>query len=201
MSLIKTDSGQNQAARLLSNIFHPFLVSVLTLVLVIYLDGSLLQDAIKWTALGFGIVILPLSIHLIVNVRRGQYTDWSISIREQRHTIYALAGVCFVILVITFLLAGAPEIALACIYATLPTVGIAAVINRVFTKISLHAIAVAGCAAALFWVSAPLGLLLAAGGVGVSWSRMQLKHHTLLQILLGWAVAVGSVFIVFNLAL
>lgn len=197
----KVEAGQDQLARLLSNVFHPFLVSLITLILVIYLDGTTLLDAIKWAVIGFGIVILPLTIYLIVNVRHGRYSDWSISIREQRSTIYILAGVCFVILVLTFIWAGAPAIALACLYAALPTVAIAAVINRLVTKISLHAVAVAGCAAALFWVSPPLGLLLALAGIAVSWARMRLKHHTLAQILLGWGAAAGSVFVVFSVYL
>lgn len=195
------EAGQDQLARLLSNVFHPFLVSLITLILVIYLDGAALLDAIKWTVIGFGIVIVPLTLYLVFNVRRGHYSDWSISIREQRHNIYILAGVCFVILVLTFIWAGAPAIALACLYAALPTVAMAAVINRLVTKISLHAVAMAGCAAALFWVSPPLGLLLALAGIAVSWARMRLKHHTLAQILLGWGAAAGSVFVVFGVYL
>lgn len=167
--------------------------------MVIYLDGAMLLDAIKWTVIGFSIVILPLTIYLAINVRRGRYSDWSISIREQRYNIYILAGVCFVILVLTFIWASAPAIALACLYAALSTVVIAALINRLVTKISLHAVAMAGCAAALFWVSPPLGLLLVLAGIAVSWARMHLKHHTLGQILLGWGVTAGSVFVVFSL--
>lgn len=194
-------SSQDRLARLVSNVFHPFLVSVVTLVLAIYLDGATLWEAIKWTAVGFGIVIVPLTLFLVVNVRRGHYSDWSISIREQRHSIYILAGVCFVILVLTFIWAGAPAIALACLYAALATVVIAAVINRTVTKISLHSVAMAGCAAALFWVSPPLGLFLALGALAVGWARMRLKHHTVAQVLLGWGVAAGSVLVVFSLYL
>ena len=194
-------SGRDRLARLLSNVFHPFLVSLVTLILVIYLDGTTLLDAIKWTAVSFGIVILPLTLYLIFNVRRGHYSDWSISIREQRHTIYLITAVCFIILVTVFIWTGAPSIALACLYAALPTTVLAGAINRLVTKISLHAVAMAGCAAALFWVSPPLGLLLALAGIAVSWARMRLKHHTLAQILLGWGVAAGSVFVVFSLYL
>lgn len=194
-------AGRNRLARLLSNLFHPFLVSVATLALVIYLDGATLLQAIQWTAVGFGIVILPLTLYLAINVRRGRYSDWSISIREQRYGIYAVAGICFVILVLTFVWAGAPAIALACLAAALATVLVAAVINRLVTKISLHSVAMAGCAAALFWVSPPLGLFLAAAALAVGWARMRLKHHTLTQILLGWGLAAGSVIVVFSLYL
>jgi membrane-associated phospholipid phosphatase len=182
-------------------VFHPFLVSLVTLVLVIYLDGSTLLAAVQWTAIGFAIVILPLTIYLVVNVRRGHYSDWSISMREQRHKIYFLAGICFVVLVLLFILAGAPAIALACLYAALPTVVIAAVINRLITKISLHAVAMAGCAAALFWVSPELGLFLTVAALAVAWARVQLRQHTIAQILLGWGAAAGSVIVVFSLYL
>jgi membrane-associated phospholipid phosphatase len=194
-------SRSERLARWLSTIFHPFPVSVVTLVLVLYLDGATWTEALLWTAVGFAIVIVPLTIFLGVNVQRGRYSDWSLSIREERQTIFILTGICFAILVLTFIWAGAPTIALACLYAALATVVMAAGINRLVTKISLHAIAVAGCAAALYWVAPPLGLLLAVAGIAVSWSRMALKHHTLAQIVLGWGVAVGSVVVVFTLYL
>ncbi|HID54388.1 MAG TPA: hypothetical protein EYP41_20415 [Anaerolineae bacterium] len=194
-------SGQDRLAQLVSSIFHPFLVSVVTLTLVIYLDGATLPEAVKWTAVGFGIVILPLTLYLVFNVRHGHYSDWSISIREQRHTIYLIAGVCFIILVTVFIWAGAPPIALACLYAALPVTILAGIANRLVTKVSLHAIAMAGCAAAVFWVSPPLGLFMGLAALVVGWARVQLKQHTIPQILLGWGIAAGSVVIVFNLYL
>ena len=194
-------SGRDRLAQLLSNVFHPFLVSLATLVLVIYLDGAPLLDAIKWTAVGFGIVILPVTLYLIFNVRRGHYSDWSISIREQRHTIYLITAVCFIILVTVFIWAGAPPVALACLYAALPTTILAGAVNRLVTKVSLHSVAMAGCAAALFWVSPPLGLFLAAAALAVGWARVQLKRHTIPQVLLGWGIAAGSVIVVFGLYL
>jgi membrane-associated phospholipid phosphatase len=194
-------TGRDQMARVLSAGFHPFVVSVFALVLAIYLDGATLAEALLWTVVSFGIVILPLSVFLLVNVRRGRYSDWSISVREQRHNIYALAAVCFLALVLTFIWAGAPAIALACLYAALITLLIAAAINRYLSKISLHSVAMAGSAAVLFLVSPPLGLLLAGATVAVGWARMQLRHHTLRQVLVGWGLAVGSVLLVFSLSL
>lgn len=202
MSFIKAESSKRQRfAEFVSNVFHPFMVSVVTLILVIYLDGTTWWDAVKWTAVGFGIVILPLALFLAVNVRRGRYSDWSISVREQRHTIYFLAGVCFVVLIQAFIWGGAPAIALACLYAALVTVVASALINRLATKISLHSVSMAGCTAALFWVSLPLGFAFALATLLVSWSRVYLNHHTLAQILIGWIVPAGSVAIVFRLYL
>lgn len=200
MSLIKTEQSNRQRfAEFVSNAFHPFAVSVVTLILVIYLDGSTWWDAIKWTAVGFGIVILPLTLFLAVNVRRGHYSDWSISIREQRHTIYFLAGVCFVVLIQVFIWGGAPAIALACLYAALVTVVVSAMINRFATKISLHSVSMAGCTAALSWVSLPLGIVFAVATLLVSWSRIYLNQHTFAQILIGWIVPASSVAIIFRL--
>jgi membrane-associated phospholipid phosphatase len=194
-------SGQDGLARLLSNLFHPFLVSAVTLPLVIYLDGAALLEALWWSAVGFVIVILPLTLYLAFNVRSGRYSDWSISIREQRHTIYLLAGVCFVIVTLTFHWGGAPAIALACLYAALLALVIAALINRFTTKISLHSISMAGCATAFFWFAPLLGLFAAVAAVAVGWARMRLRHHTLSQVIAAWALAAGSVLLVFGLYL
>lgn len=197
--LIKSNSMEiTRVARIVSNVFHPFTVALGTLVLVIYLDGAPLVTALKWTSIGFGIVILPLTIYLVLNVRSGQYSDWSISIREQRHKIYLLAAVCFMVLVVIFIMTDAPPIAIACLYAALPTIFIAALINRFVTKISLHAIAMAGCTAALFWVSWRWGIALGSAALLVAWSRVHLRQHTLLQVVIGSMAAAGSVMIVFT---
>lgn len=194
-------SGTVRLARLLSAVFHPFLLSLATLAWVIYLDEGSWGQAWLWTGLGLAIVVLPLSLFIFFNKRHGRYTDWDISIREQRANIYKLAGVCFVLLLFIFVWAGAPTIALACLFAALLAVLLAAMINQKVSKISLHAVAVAGCTAVLFSMSVPAALLVALIGLAVSWARLHLQQHTVTQILLGWGVATTAVVIVFELYL
>lgn len=194
-------SQRQRLARWLSRIFHPFLISIITLVLVIYLDGFSWMEAIKWTAVATTMVILPVTMYLVYRVKNGRYSDWNISVREQRYSIYTLAGACFVALTILFIQADAPPIALACIYAALLTITLAAGINRFLTKVSIHSAAMAGCATVIALLSPPIGFLMALTTVAVGWSRVQLNQHTVGQVMLGWSIAVVFMFSVFHLYL
>jgi hypothetical protein len=74
---------------------------------------------------------------------------------------------------------------------------VAFAINRRFTKLSLHTFGISGSAAILF-LSFPIWGLIAALFIPlVAWARIHLKHHTISQILIGFAVPVSSVFFIF----
>lgn len=201
MTSLKTTTHRLRLARWLSRLFHPFLISILTLILVIYLDGFSWVEAVQWTVVATALVILPVSIYLVYSVKNGRYSDWNISIREQRYSIYALAAICFMALTITFIQTGAPPIALACIYAALLTITLAAGINRFLTKVSIHSATMAGCATVIALMSPPIGVLMALMTIAVGWSRVQLKQHTMGQVIIGWSIAVIFMFSVFSLYL
>lgn len=154
-----------------------------------YLSGTSALKSLWWTAVGFIVVIAPLLGAVIYNVRRGRYTDMDVSIREHRYELYALAFVCFAALIAILNLFGAPRIAVGCLYAAALAIAVGALINRAFTKISLHSVAMAGCAAVLFFVSPAAGAILGLVALLVGWSRIHLNQHTPGQVLLGWLVA------------
>jgi len=73
-------------------------------------------------------------------------------------------------------------------------------INR-YTKLSIHSAAMAGCATVLLWTAPLIGIVLALLAPLVGWARIHLKHHTVLQILIGWMVAIVCVMAVFAVML
>ncbi|MCP4362710.1 MAG: hypothetical protein GY796_32295, partial [Chloroflexi bacterium] len=71
------------------------------------------------------------------------------------------------------------------------------IVNRFWTKVSIHAGAMAGVAAAAAFYSIPLAVLLVAGTLAVSWARLVTKRHTAGQAIVAWVIAtvcVGGVF-------
>ncbi len=199
MTTLQATPMRQQMAKWLSRIFHPFIISVITLVLAIYLDGASFAEAVKWTAIAVSIVILPLTLYLVYSVRNGRYSDWSISIREQRYSIYAIAIFCFIVLITLFLWTDAPAIALACLYASVPTIFIAALINRFLTKVSVHATTMAGCTTVITLLSPLVGIGMALMTLSVGWARIELKQHTTGQVLLGWFIAAVVSVAIFRL--
>ncbi|MBN2258702.1 MAG: hypothetical protein JW704_12950 [Anaerolineaceae bacterium] len=191
---------KDRLAKLLSRVFHPFTICLPSLWAAIYLHTHSLQTAFLWSAVTLAVFVLPLGLFVLGMVSTGRYSDHDISIREQRHSAYIVAGASLLVLITTYALAGAPRIAYACILAILLAAILGAAINRI-TKVSLHTIVAASCAIALGYLSWPIGIGLGLGVVAVGWARLHLKHHTVGQVLLGLFVAFLSVTVIFNLYL
>jgi membrane-associated phospholipid phosphatase len=190
----------DKLAEVVSYVFHPLLVVIPTLVIAMVRLGSTLGQAIFWTVLSIAIVNLPMALLLLWGVRSGKYTDASVSVREQRTSIYAVGGVCLVILLAVLIIGKAPVVIIACLISAVIATALGYWINR-YTKLSLHSAAMAGCTAVLLWTAPLIGVIMAAFAPLVGWARIRLKHHTPVQILIGWMVSVICVFVVFQLML
>lgn len=190
----------DKLAQVVSYVFHPLLVVIPTLVIAMVRLGSTLGQAIFWTVLSIAIVNVPMAMFLFWGVRSGKYTDASVSVREQRTSIYAVGGACLVILLAVLVVGKAPVIIIACLISAVIATALGYWINR-YTKLSLHSAAMAGCTAVLLWTAPLIGVIMAVFAPLVGWARIRLKHHTPAQILIGWMVSMICVFVVFQLML
>lgn len=200
MSTAVNDSTVDRIAEIISYVFHPLLVVIPTLVIAMVRLGSTLGQAIFWTILSIAIVNLPMALLLLWGVRSGKYTDASVSVREQRTSIYAVGGTCLVILLAVLIIGKAPVVIIACLISAVIATALGYWVNR-YTKLSLHSAAMAGCTAVLLWTAPLIGVIMAVFAPLVGWSRIRLKHHTPVQILIGWMVSMICVFVVFQLML
>src|SRR3989337_2900156 len=139
-----------------------------------------------------------MALLLFWGVRSGKYSDASVSIREQRTSIYAVGGTCLVILLAVLIIGKAPVVIVACLVSAVIATVLGYVINR-YTKLSLHSAAMAGCTAVLLWTTPLIGVVMAIFAPLVGWARIRLKHHTPGQILIGWMVSVICVLIIFHM--
>jgi hypothetical protein len=199
MDLLNTNNRIDRFAKAVSAIFHPLIIVIPTMVIVTTQQGSTIWQSLFWTFLAVCIVNLPMAFLIFYGVRSGRYSDPSISIRAQRHSLYAVGGFCMVVLVALLIFGKAPIILTACLIAATLATAISFMINRRFTKLSLHSVGMAGCATVLILTIPMLGIAMALFGPLLAWARIHLKHHTPLQILIGWMVSVFSVLIVFYL--
>jgi membrane-associated phospholipid phosphatase len=193
-------SKADRMAEIISYVFHPLLIVVPTLVIAMVQLGSKVWEAIFWTILSIAIVNLPMALLLFWGVRSGKYSDASVSVREQRTSIYAVGGTCLVILLAVLIIGKAPVVIIACLVSAVLATALGYGINR-YTKLSLHSAAMAGCTAVLLWTAPLIGVVMAIFAPLVGWARIRLKHHTPVQILIGWMVSMICVFVVFRLML
>jgi len=200
MTMQQNASQADRFAELVSYVFHPLVVVIPTLVIAMTHMGSTFWEAIFWTILSIAIVNLPMALLLFWGVRSGKYSDASVSMREQRTSIFAVGGTCLVILLAVLIIGNAPIVIIACLVSALIATALGYWINR-YTKLSLHSAAMAGCTAVLLLTAPLIGVIMAVFAPLVGWARIRLKHHTLVQILIGWMVSMICVFVVFSLML
>jgi membrane-associated phospholipid phosphatase len=105
-----------------------------------------------------------------------------------------------VILLAVLIISKAPAVIIACLVSAVIATVLGYVINR-YTKLSLHSAAMAGCTAVLLWTAPLIGVVMTVCAPLVGWARIRLKHHTPVQILIGWMVSMICVFVVFRLML
>lgn len=124
---------------------------------------------------------------LLHGVRRGRYTDRHVRDRQQRTGPLLFAGGSLITGLTLLTRLGAPRQLIALIIALLVGLIVTLTVTLVW-KISVHTAVAAGSAVILTMVLGP-ALVLAAPAVAlVGWSRVNLRDHTLAQVVAGAAM-------------
>lgn len=188
-------------ARWLSRVFHPLIVSPVTLSWLVFRATGSYRQTVLWTGLALLIVIFPVAVWIGYNKRAGRYSSWSVSIRSHRRSLYIFGLVCLALLIVALYVWDGPQIAIASLYAAVLAAVLSALANQFITKISLHSMALLGCATALFLageqVTSYVYLMIL---FPVGWSRIYLGEHSGLQLALGAFIGAAGPFIIFPIA-
>ena len=187
-----------RAAKMISWVFHPFVIIIPTMIISMYATTNDWLTALGWTAVCIAFVVIPASLYIRRKVKRQEYTDADVSVREHRSSIYLFMGIAELLCFVTLVVFGAPQILIACFIAAILTLILGALINT-RTKVSAHMAGIGGCTAVLFYVSPVLGIFTIAASIATGWARIYLKQHTLTQVMIGWGMAVASVIAVFSI--
>ncbi|MFD6887997.1 hypothetical protein [Streptomyces sp. NPDC059957] len=142
---------------------------------------------IGWGLLGcLFAAAIPLAF-IKYGIRRGRWADRHVGQRRQRITVmvFIIGSVTTGILLMALL--GSPRTMIALIAAMLATLAALLAVTPVW-KISVHAAVSSGSAAMLALTYGPWLLLAYPLVAVVGWSRVELKDHTLAQVLAGTAV-------------
>jgi membrane-associated phospholipid phosphatase len=175
----------------LTHLLNPTYSLLPLLLLVSYNGTRSWLEALKWAGLAASMVLLPLLLFIHRRVRAGVYADSQVSVREQRHIVFALGAFCTTAYcLVVFLFGGPPELqaTLMALFAT----GLTAMAINFLSKVSIHTGGMAGLVTVMiimFGRSALPALLLVPL---VGWSRVALGRHTIRQVITG-AVAATAV--------
>ena len=188
--------NRKRIASLTSNILNPFLVSLVLILLLSFRATSSVLDALKWSLIVIALSIFPVYSVVIYLVRSGKLNGVFTSIRGQRTKIYLLAGVYASVGCIILIYFKAPLILVAMAVAGLSAAVIFMSVN-LWWKISLHTAFITAAITSLIisygWIAAVALVLVPL----VGWARVELKQHSLAQVVSGAILSALIIVIVF----
>jgi len=184
-------------ARLLTSIFAPAHLVIGLLLLVGAASRPSAVRGLAWGVLAALLIGVAPYAWVLLAVRRGRFASRHIPERAQRLLPLGVAAGCAAASVAVMAILGAPRQLIALLLAMLAGLAVTAAITTRW-KISLHT-AVAGGTATILIIVFGLALLSTAVlVVGIGWSRVHARDHTIAQVILGGllgATIAAAVFI------
>ena len=175
---------KKQLARIISNTFNPFALGLIIIILAVVQGTTTIGETVKWSMVSLVFSIIPVFIIVVALVRRKKLDGMFVSPRSQRTGIYLMAACIGAAgLAITWLFE-APMLVRASFTAGVAAILMFMIINMHW-KISLHTAFIAASATILSIIYGVLGMLSFILVPAVAWSRIELKQHTLPQVVAG----------------
>ena len=186
--------SSHKLARIISTVFVPpsFTIIIFTIFAFQLEFESSKQVATILIALVFGF-IAPIVLFLILR-KKGKLTDQDASIKEERTIPFLIAIVFYFIGLMLMIKYQLNIISIAFWFCYISNTLITIFINRSW-KISAHAMGAAGPFAAITFVFGWLGLMMLPIVILVGWARIELKCHTISQVVAGILLAFISVYL------
>jgi len=185
-------------AKLASGILNPFLVSLVMIVLLSFESASSLSEALKWSFLSLALSAAPVFVIILYLVRSERLEGIFIKARQQRGKIYLMASVFVALSCVVLFYLGAPVELLAAFVATLLAMLLYMCINF-WWKISVHTGFVTASITLLTILYGAIGLVAAVLVPLIGWSRVELEHHSPMQVAVGAMLAALIVVTAFRL--
>jgi len=177
-------------ARWVSWIGHPLVFITLSIATIVILRAANRTGLAVFLTLLIS-VILPMALLLFWGTRSGQWSDPDVSVRVERARFYPRAIPISAAAAVALWLLPAPAFAMRGALVTLVLLIIAALLNFGI-KLSLHALFDFYSAFILFVVNPIAGAIAFSLAFLVFWSRLYLKRHDLLEMVVGTSLGLAG---------
>lgn len=172
-------------SKVISDFFNP-----LTSLIIFFIYMSVREYSLKESLLYFVpvllMIIIPVVIWLIWNVKTGRYTNMDVSNRVQRKTLYIFIAACVVTyLIFNYVRNGYIDLVMLFILILLFTLQI----SNFFIKSSMHTAFNIFVAALFFTLDWKMGLIWLGIAILVGITRVILKRHTVKEVFMGAGIA------------
>ncbi|WP_027376238.1 phosphatase PAP2 family protein [Kaistella palustris] len=178
-------------SKVISGFFNP-----LTSLLIYFLYASSLEFSFKQTLFIFLPILLftvvPITVWIIWNVKKGRYTNLDVSDRRQRKGLYFfIAGALSLYLLYDFFVQDHLDFTMIFILLLLVILQV----SNYFIKSSMHTAFNVFVAALFFALTPPLGTVWLCMAIVVGITRVVLKKHSVKEVFTGGFIAVLVSFI------
>ncbi len=191
-----TPPWDRRVASLISNVGSPPVVMSVTVMLMAFkIAGS---EAWIWGAVYVALGVLVPFLYVVWSVKRGQITDIHVRLREQRRQPLLITLICAGVGWLVLALGPAPT-AMTRVATALSLQVVMIFLVTLRWKISVYTVAAAG-GATLIWTLLGSAIPFLLVVPLIAWSRIRLRHHTILQTLAGALLGSVVFFVATSLA-
>lgn len=181
----KQPSLINKISKVISDFFNP-LVSLFIFFVYMSVRQYSLKDSLLYFLPVLLMIILPVILWLVWNVKTGRYTNMDVSNRIQRKTLYIFIAACVIIYITyNYFRNGYIDFVMLFILILL----FALQISNLFIKSSMHTAFNIFVAALFFALSWKMGIIWLGIAILVGVTRVILKRHTVKEVFMGAGIA------------
>jgi hypothetical protein len=177
---------QIEFARFISIIGHPLLTIPLYILIVMFAFEDFKKASLN-SLLIIGGIFLPLVLRMYFKHKNGTYTNFDVSDRIQRKSLFLFAiPFMIVVTIISFKTKQSITFSLSVLFATI-LVLISQIIN-LFVKSSLHVSLNIYLSLLMMTLYLKVGIIFLFFSGLIAWSRIVLKRHTIKEVIFGCGV-------------
>lgn len=187
----KKSSLLYKTSKVISDFFNP-LVSLILFFVYMSIKEYTLKESFLYFIPILLMIIIPVVIWLVWNVKTGRYTNMDVSNRVQRKTLYIFIAVCVIAyLIFNYIKNGYIDLVMLFILILLFSLQV----SNFFIKSSMHTSFNIFVAALFFTLNWKMGLIWLGIAILVGVTRVILKRHTVKEVFMGAGIAFMVSFI------
>lgn len=185
----------NFIARIISIVFNPLIVLFPIPYVLVYKTTYDIDYSIQWALISY-IFMALVAIFVFSGVLMGYFTDFDVSKRQQRSSLFLFSFITTIIYVVMLFLLKGPEVLFVAIGGMILGLVILAIINRRL-KASIHVATISAVISAVGLIYGGPFLLAFSLIPLIAWSRVKTKRHTSLEAVVGGIVGTFLTIIIY----
>jgi len=176
-------------AKVISFIGHPLLTIPLFVAIMMFAFEDF-EKALLNSALIIGCIFLPLFLRMYFKSKNGTYTNFDVSDRVQRKTLFTfIIPIMILVTIILLIIRPASNFTISVLFGTILV--IISQITNLFLKSSLHVSLTIYLAALAMTADLRIGIAIFLFSGLIAWSRIALGRHTRKEVAFGYLIGLA----------